>query len=188
MFSPFRIYKLLQRLAAGLRFLQAGPQLGQGRRRQDQRYRPHRSSFQNANALLVALAAYWLPTVFGNMQIFSLPVGLVLFLAPIALYIYEKQSGLVQFHALQSGLFLFLISGLRLGLRQLFGVATNYFMRNPADYGLDTWSFILYTTLSYALTFYCLYICIKVTVFILRWEEYSLPLVGPVSHWLLRRL
>lgn len=139
MFSPFRIYKLLQRLAAGLRFLQAGPQLGQGRRRQDQRYRPHRSSFQNANAL-------------------------------------------------QSGLFLFLISGLRLGLRQLFGVATNYFMRNPADYGLDTWSFILYTTLSYALTFYCLYICIKVTVFILRWEEYSLPLVGPVSHWLLRRL
>ncbi len=184
---PNGLYLLLQRLASLFQFLQRGPALGQGRRHQDRSYKPHASSL-GRGPIVLCLAAYWIPMFFSGLQIFHLPLGLLLFLLPLAIYIREQQSGLVQFHGLQAGLFFLLLSLLRLGLLRLLGLPLLSHRLLFLNWTVGGGVYLLYQLLSLALTFFSFFVCLKLSFYICRWEEYSLPLLGPCCHWLLRRL
>lgn len=139
-------------------------------------------------ASAVAMAAYILPALlsFGRFGGFSLMI--LAWIIPLLIYIRENSSGLVQFHAMQAFL-LYLLSGLLhlaafiLNRHLLMGaIAAFDIARAPLGVTL---TFLLLQLPGYVLPLLGSYFAVRVARFN---REYSLPLLGFLTHALLKKM
>ena len=150
-------------------------------------YLPHTSTFMALPANRLALAAYLSLLVVGLVPFLQY----VSWLVPLLLFLGERDSGLVRFHALQAfllGLCFRLCSGVLwvLGIASAVASLAAPFLRLPAflsplSAGLTGGAFLLWVLLALAQ----LVLAILGMADGIRWRERPFPLLGRLARWIL---
>ena len=144
----------------------------------NQIYEPHKSSIGGLDANLVALLAYIVSVVVSWIPL----VRYVAWLAPLAVFFMEKQSGFVKFHTMQS----FVL--------QVFGAVLSFLLTVVVGGIIGAGSANVYTAyaaigISSILGIITIVISVVIMIFAIlamigawKYKEYHIPLAGGIAE------
>ena len=131
-------------------------------------YEPHKSSIGNLDANLMALIAYLGGAVLG----FIPGVKYVAFLVPIIIFIIEKESKFVKFHAMQS----ILLSAVGVVISIILGIIIGIVFATGSYGALAVLSILSIITWLIVIVLFVFFIIAAVKSY--KYEIYKLPLIG----------
>lgn len=146
-------------------------------------YPPHASSFRNFSANWLAAGVYLVTFMLGTGRMFSYSLFYIAWLLPLALFFFEKNSGLVRFHAAQAAFLYFLVALVYL-VADLIGGFGGYYLVFRLPSLKRTLVNIFLRLPALAAAGYGSYLAMRAAN---NWSEYQLPLVGPLAAWLLTK-
>ncbi len=146
-------------------------------------YPPHYSSFRSFNANWVAAGIYIITFVLGTGRLFTYSLFYIAWLLPLALFFFEKNSGLVRFHAAQAAFLYFLVALVYLAA-DLIGGFGGYYMVFRLPSLKRTLVNIFLRLPALAAAGYGSYLAIRAAN---SWSEFQFPLVGPMAAWLVTK-
>lgn len=150
----------------------------------DRHYDPHRSSLRGLSASMIAILVYVVPLFLTLSRIRLIPIGMLAWLIPLYIFKSEQSSGLVQFHALQATMLYILVGLILLG--GLFYTGTGFYdMPAYAYYNRRVFlANFIFQIPAFVLGAAGTYFSVRAARF---YSEFSLPLLGWLSHWILYR-
>ncbi|MGI6169291.1 MAG: DUF4870 domain-containing protein [Christensenellales bacterium] len=136
----------------------------------------HKSSLGNIDANILALLCYIVTAILGFIPV----IKYVAWLAPLIIFLIEKKSSFVKYHAMQAFLLnlVGLIIGLILGLifSAIFAAAL---IANP--YGFLGAAGVV-SVISLIVSIVILIFSILAMIGAYKYQEYQIPLLGPLAH------
>lgn len=143
----------------------------------NEKYAPHPSSIGGVNANVIAFLAYLSVVVFGFIPVLKL----VPWVAPLILYMMEKESRFVKFHAMQSLILNIISSALA-----LFFIIIRIIMLGGMVMGGG-----FFTGLFFGGLLSLIYFAVAMAIFVLaiivmvksyNYEEYHIPVIGDIAE------
>lgn len=144
----------------------------------NQIWNPHASSLGNTNANVIAMLSYIASGVLSFIPV----VKYVAWLAPLIIYLVEKNSQFVKFHAMQAFLLNIVGAVLSFLVSIVLGaiLAASYYSLN--SYGVGVGAFGIIGILSLVISIVILVFAIIAMVQAYKWKAYPIPLVGMLTQ------
>jgi uncharacterized membrane protein len=140
-------------------------------------YEPHKSSIGNVDANLMALIAYGAAIV----VIFIPGIKIISWLAPIVIYILEKDSHFVKFHSMQAFLINVIGIAFNIIILMIIGGSIGMLFFRPIYYGaLGTIVLVGIITAIVAIVITIFEIIAMIKCY--QYKEYEIPLIGTLTR------
>ena len=140
-------------------------------------YEPHRSSLANMDANVLALLCY--VAAFATVPLPILSRLMQLF--PLIIYLMEKQSDLVRFHAMQAFLLQILSTVMQIVISVIFAFTGSVFSISGLSWISET-AEVGRVISTIVVTVIIIVLSIRAAVSAFRWSEYDIPLIGWVTR------
>lgn len=131
-------------------------------------YEPHKSSIGNLDANVMALIAYLGGAILG----FIPGIKYVAFLVPIIIFVIEKESKFVKFHAMQS----ILLSAVGVVISIILGIVIGIVIATGSYGALAVLSILSIITWIIVIALFVFFVIAAVKSY--KYEIYKLPLIG----------
>ena len=141
-------------------------------------YNPHKSSMGNLNANVMALLCYIASVVVSLIPV----VRYVAWLAPLALFLMEKQSKFVKFHAMQSFLLHIVSAVLGFLVSVVLGGILGVSAMSAATYYVATGLAGIISLLTSAISLVILVFAIIAMVGAYQYKETHIPVIGDIAQ------
>lgn len=140
----------------------------------------HASSLGNTNANVIAMLSYIASGVLSFIPV----VKYVAWLAPLIIYLVEKNSQFVKFHAMQAFLLNIVGAVLSFLVSIVLGaiLAASYYSLNSYGVGVGVGAFGIIGILSLVISIVILVFAIIAMVQAYKWKAYPIPLVGMLAQ------